>query len=151
MAGDIYDPLSDVTRKERRLLLAVSILAIGIVKTGLLPEKVSALGIEFSHADQKSLLGIFTIIIGYFLAAFVVYAAADWVAWTTSHYFPKVEELHKKFKGVVPGVPGSSLSGVALLLLLIRAAFEFLLPILVGIIAIVYLFTAKIPQSPLNK
>jgi hypothetical protein len=149
MAGDIYDPLSDVTRKERRLLLAVSILAIGIVKTGLLPEKVSALGIEFSHADQKSLLGIFTIIIGYFLAAFVVYAAADGVAWTTSHYFPKVEELHKKFKGVVPGVPGSSLSGVALLL--IRAAFEFLLPILVGIIAIVYLFTAKIPQSPLNK
>jgi hypothetical protein len=58
-----------------------------------------------------------------------------------------------KFKGVVPGAPGSSLSGVALLLLLllIRATFEFLLPILVGIIAIVYLFTAKIPQSPLNK
>ena len=146
MARDLYDPLSDVTRKERRLLLAVSIVGIGIVKTGLLPEKISALGIEFGHADQKALLGIFTLIIAYFLAAFVVYAAADWMAVifsTRQEFAAKRRKADAEDLYLVPNLQNA--------VLLIRAVFEFLLPIVVGIIAIVYLLTAKIPQSLPNK
>ena len=50
------DPLSEVTRKERRVLLGISALGIVIVKSGLVPSKVTALRIEFSKNDQQALI-----------------------------------------------------------------------------------------------
>jgi len=44
----VQDPLSAVSRSEQKILLGVSVLSITIVKTGLIPTKISALGIEFS-------------------------------------------------------------------------------------------------------
>jgi hypothetical protein len=76
----LRDPLSDVTRKERRLLLGMSVIGIAVVKTGLLPEKISALGIDFSETNQKSLLIVFSLVTIYFLAAFMIYAAFTKVA-----------------------------------------------------------------------
>ena len=80
----LRDPLSEVTRNERRFLLGMSIVAIALVRTGLIPSKISALGIEFSQADQKSLLSILALITLYFLAAFILYASNDFVAWRTA-------------------------------------------------------------------
>jgi hypothetical protein len=92
------DPLAEVTRKERRSLLIASAVAITIVKTGLVPTKISALGVEFSQADKAALLKVLAAVVIYFLVAFVVYAAADimrvrvlvlysvseWKAWQSS-------------------------------------------------------------------
>jgi hypothetical protein len=76
----LTNPLTEETRKERRNLLAVSALGIVMMKTGLIPAKISALGIEFSHTDQTSLLRIVAAITGYFLTAFIVYALSDfWI------------------------------------------------------------------------
>ena len=65
----VRDPLSDTTRKERRSLLGASALGIVIVKSGLVPSKITALGIEFTRTDQRALLAA--------LAAVVVYLLVD--------------------------------------------------------------------------
>src|SRR5436305_1787543 len=77
----VSDPLSDVTRSERKILLAVSALGILIVQTGLVPSKISALGIEFAQTDQRALLRAVGAIVLYFLCAFLIYAISDLAAW----------------------------------------------------------------------
>ena len=61
----VRDPLTEVTRKERRLLLGMCVLGIVLVKTGLVPTKISAFGIEFSHTDQKFILIILAFVVSY--------------------------------------------------------------------------------------
>lgn len=80
----LKDILREETRKERRNLLAASAVGIVIVKAGLIPTKISALGIDFSQTDQRTLLWVLLGVTAYFLAMFVVYALSDilafWVA-----------------------------------------------------------------------
>jgi hypothetical protein len=75
------DPLGDVTRKERRMLLVVSVIAIALIKIGLMPTKITALGVEFTETNQQALLWIVSMINVYFLFAFVIYATADFFVW----------------------------------------------------------------------
>jgi hypothetical protein len=77
----VRDPLSEVTRKERRYLLGISTLGFIMVKTGLIPAKITTFGIEFSETDQRSLLFIIGLVTLYFLISFVAYAGSDFVAW----------------------------------------------------------------------
>jgi len=78
------DPLSEVARKERLYLLGTSMVGITINYTGLVPAEITTLGIKFGEANQNALFYIFAIIVAYFLAAFVIYAASDFVAWVAS-------------------------------------------------------------------
>lgn len=80
----LRDPLSEVTRRERRGLLGVSLLGVAVVQTGLLPTEISALGVKLAAADQKMLVILLAIVCLYFLLAFVTYAASDFVAWQVS-------------------------------------------------------------------
>jgi len=77
----LKDPLSEVTRRERRALLALSTLCYVIARVGLVPTKISALGIDFNHSDQKTLFRILAGILVYLIVAFVIYASADFIAW----------------------------------------------------------------------
>ncbi|MGE5693339.1 MAG: hypothetical protein ACM3YF_06120 [Candidatus Zixiibacteriota bacterium] len=101
MAGEspyellVGDPLREVTRKERRALLGFCAIAIVVVKTGLIPNKIVALGIEFSSADQKSLLVVLALVVLYFLVAFLIYAFSDFMAWRISLGFSAEELAHK--------------------------------------------------------
>lgn len=47
----------------------------------MLPTEIQALGIKFASSDQRALLNVFAIVIGYFLVAFVLYASSDFLAW----------------------------------------------------------------------
>lgn len=80
----LRDPLSIVTRKQRQLLLLASLLGLTLVKTGIVPSKISGLGIEFQSADQRAILLIVALIVSYFLVAFTIYAASDFLAWKVS-------------------------------------------------------------------
>jgi hypothetical protein len=80
----LKDPLSEVTRNERKTLLGLSAIGIVVAKTGLVPTKISALGIEFDARDQTALLRILAGIIAYFVAAFLVYAIPELLAWRVS-------------------------------------------------------------------
>lgn len=77
----VRDPLSEVTRRERRALLGTSLLALAVVKASLLPSEITALGVKLAASDQKSLLILLGFVILYFLGAFLVYGGSDLVAW----------------------------------------------------------------------
>lgn len=90
----LRDPLSEVTRKERVYLLGSSIAGIAIVKMELIPTRITTLGIEFDAVNQETFLFILGLVVLYFLAAFLVYAASDFLAWT-EEYRAALEEIRR--------------------------------------------------------
>jgi hypothetical protein len=166
----LRDPLSEVTRRERRLFLAVSTVCFAITKAGLVPTKISALGIDFSQADQKALLKILAAIVGYLLVAFVVYASADFLGWriavsqaigtwwnqnraeiekqSTEENVSRLEMARKlgldmRMSALPAGI------GLAGPISLLRALIEFLFPVLFGIYCIRLLLNAGPTIGPL--
>ena len=77
----LQDPLTEVTRRERRMLLAASLLALTVVHAGIVPEKISAIGVEFSKVDQRYILLLLGLVILYFMVGFFTYALSDFFAW----------------------------------------------------------------------
>jgi len=75
------DPLSDVTRKERKFLILFSTISISIVLTGLIPTEISALGVKFDQANQAAILFVFISVIVYYLASFSSYMYYDRSLW----------------------------------------------------------------------
>lgn len=150
----LKDPLSEVTRKERRMLLGMSMLGIALVKTGLVPTKISALGVEFDKTSQQSLFVILCLITFYFAVVFLVYAAADFLTWRQSlidfriqrkrndmaissdHVEEEVELRYQKH------VDSEVLYMFAVPVSILRALLEFLLPIVVSIYAVFTLWFA---------
>jgi len=154
------DPLNEVTRQERKTLLGIAIVGVAIAKTGLVPAKISALGIEFNETDQRSLLIVIAAVILYFLIAFVVYASTDFLKWRIAYYeahrehlrerihrdedelnrhFEVEEELHRRLPREYMFFLFSRPASLA------RALFEFGVPVAVGIYSVIVVWTAKIP------
>ncbi|MGN2670306.1 hypothetical protein [Aliivibrio fischeri] len=77
----LKEPLTETTRKTRRNLLASSVIGIVIVKVGLVPKKISAFGIEFSQANQESLLQLISAVIIFYIITFLVYVLSELTAW----------------------------------------------------------------------
>jgi hypothetical protein len=77
------DFLSERTYRERHVLLVWSAIVLAIVLTGLVPSKISALGIEFSLASQKTMFWLMAALIVYLLLSFLIHAWADLVAYKT--------------------------------------------------------------------
>lgn len=75
--------LSETSHNHRRSLLAVSAIGIAIALTGLIPSKITTLGIEFSETNRSSLLIFLVCVVSYFLIAFLAYAIPDFVAWSS--------------------------------------------------------------------
>jgi hypothetical protein len=123
-------------------------------------QKISALGIEFSQTDQKSLLSILALITLYFLVAFILYAGSDFVAWRLAHmqaikqwasareaFRADEEERRREREAIYRRFAGRSIyvSPLGGPVSFLRAMFEFLLPILVGIYATLLLLKAPPP------
>jgi len=81
----VADPLSKHTRGVRKSLLVSSVISIAVAKTGFIPTKVSALGLEFSQADRGSMLWLIGAVVSFFLLSFLVSALGDFMAWRMSH------------------------------------------------------------------
>jgi hypothetical protein len=64
--------------------LGISAIGIVIARGGLVPSKITALGIEFGESDQRALLRMLAAVVLYFLFAFVIYATSDFVIWRTT-------------------------------------------------------------------
>src|SRR5437016_897610 len=77
--------LADQTLRERQHLLIVSAIGLAIVKTRLLPTKISSLGVEFSASDQRAMLTMIIALIIYFLLAFCIHSFADYNSWKTRY------------------------------------------------------------------
>ncbi len=183
----IIDPLSEVTRKERRALLGVSALSIAMSITHLIPTKISALGVEFPPTEQGLFLLAITGVVIFYLLAFIVYAWTDYINWKTElhmwlvHNQPPVpddeheeeyqyhsthdhlnqlysegdipgaerlenelihdrvkKELESQYQAQKKKIPPASR---------LRAAFEFVVPIVIAVVAIIILLTTEIKAS----
>lgn len=66
-------PLNETTRKARRNLLAAAVVGVVIAKVGLVSTKISAFGVDFTSANQESLLLLLACAIVCFGVTFVVY------------------------------------------------------------------------------
>ena len=129
---------------------------------GMVPSKIPSLGIEFQLADQRYLLILVASIIFYFIVAFIIYAASDYLSWKLEIkswalekaiseneevyriYCPQpgtpekeierdVGKLHKKNRLYFRLVAPTSI---------VRALFDFGLPIAVGACALFLLVRA---------
>ena len=157
----LQDPLNEATRKERRSLLGISVLAIILVKAGIIPTKLTALGVEFGKADQQSLLWVLNLITLYFLIAFLIYAVSDFLAWRIAFinaFRERLAEREFDESGLAAPVELGHLEFEFLSRLsnrfvftlsrpvsFIRAAFEFVLPVIMGIYSVVLLWKTELP------
>ncbi len=149
----LSDPLSDVTRRERRTFLGTATVAILIAETGLVPSKIDALGIELTAVDQSTFLLILSLVVAYFFCAFAVYGIMELVSWWHSYQEYIVdrdrelkrvdEEAWDDDDAICDEIPGSWwISNWSKPIAFIRLFFEFGIPVLVGVYAIVRLIAA---------
>ena len=152
---NFLDFLSPITRQERKALLAVSALGILISYTGLIPTRISALGVDFEKTDRRALLAMLALTIVYFLLTFCIYAMADFVAWRAAYnralldhlrnepaWIPEEESMGNVYQDSINRRlgrwvrRGRDVSGI-------RAFWEFGFPILCGVFSIIIIFITR--------
>lgn len=150
------DPLSEVTRKERRNLLIASFTGIAIATMGMVPTKLSALGIDFSPPAQNLFPLLVAIVVAYFLFAFATYGLADFFIWRQQYqdHFVRREleardctyEDQLAYEEYHAGISRADwLYNWHNPLAFVRISFEFLIPFALGITAICLLLI-KLPS-----
>ncbi len=154
----IVDPLSEVSRRTRKYLLAVSGLGIAIVKVGIIPSKIAALGIALDNSNQDAFIITVTALVTYFILAFTIYAWSDFVAWRTDVQRFYARNTERIFKAMEPGnlKAKSTFSkeidearsgvrfwnGIAFPTSIVRSVFEFIFPLVVSAYAVYVLLKA---------
>ncbi len=166
----LHDPLSEVTRKERRMLLIVSLAGIAITKAGLIPSQIKTLGINFASSDQKSLYFLVSAIVIYFIIAFFIYSASDFLVLYRSFYEDRKQRLLKREMADYEFEHTGAFTEPEMIemevddkmrqtrtrietfstpTILFRAFFEFILPIGVGIYSTYLLIAISlVPSAP---
>ena len=76
-----HDPLSEATRSARSTLLGVSLVALGTTWVGLIPTKVSFLGIDLETREQLTFLSLVLAAQLTCTVTFWVYSRPDWLRW----------------------------------------------------------------------
>jgi hypothetical protein len=155
------DALSSETRTKRKVLLGVSLLGLAMVKASIVPKKISALGVDLEPPNQEALLVLMSLVIIYFLVAFLVYGMSDFIRWrkqVSMFYEENIRKFSLRF--VIPDEepPVKPVTGLEGLIKnaenqvrfwkalspkasIIRAGFDFLLPVVVSTYAIYCLLT----------
>lgn len=152
----LADPLSPISRCERRNLLLTSVLGILLAQAGLLPTQISTLGIVLSIPDQRTILIVNALIIFYFIVAFGIFGISDLMIWRMKYqkYLEDVEQYMSDWTAENQHVyDNSSLPKIswlyrgAKLLAFFRVnLFEYALPLAVGLYADVVLLIAVMAQ-----
>ena len=149
----LADPLSTVTRNERRMLLGLSMLTVFFVKADALPAKINALGVELQAVDQEALLYLISAVLLYFVVAFILYAMSDYIVWRNAiareyleqyrkdmiereHYAQSPEEMEFESEEILVARRNRLWRSMTKPTSFSRAVFEFVVPILVGLYSV---------------
>ena len=81
--ADVVDPLSKVARDERTLLLFANLLLFCVVYIGLIPTKISVLGIESGQLKAENIILLAWIIFAYYFFSFSVLVGSEYKAWSS--------------------------------------------------------------------
>ncbi len=146
----LTNPLSEITRKERKFLLLFNVIGLLIIYAGIIPTKINALGITFESNDKKAIIRVFSFIIIYFLTAFVIYAWSDFISWRLALLRDLQDDFEKNYEKSVDidseilfnqyknkwRILSSPTSKI-------RALFEFIFPIVISIFTVITLLTTN--------
>lgn len=147
------NPLSEITRKERRNLLFASTAGIAIAKMEIVPTKLSMLGVDFLPPAQSAFLVLVAVVVAYFIFAFIIYGIADFFVWRKKYQDYRVAQYYesqgwsieeqRSHDELYENVPRDKwlynwLTPVAF----IRLTFEFLIPVVSGMLAIFFLINS---------
>lgn len=139
----LADPLSQISRAERRNLLIASTVGLLVGHVGLVPTRISELGLDFNTPEQTAFLILLALVVVYMEFAFCIYATADFFMWRKRYYDYRVaaerassnwtledqmaeDEIHQS----VP--PIYWYWQKAPVVAWLRIIFEFILPLCVG-------------------
>jgi hypothetical protein len=89
---DVNALLSELSRKERKYLLMTSAIGVFVSWAGVVPTRISTLGIELNSNEQRAFLLMLAFIIVYFLLAFVVYGFRDFIDWRIKYHEQRESE-----------------------------------------------------------
>lgn len=78
--------LSNRTTKIKEKLLLVITISLAIIKGGLIPKSISALGIDLTVDNTRSLVILSTFICIYFLLYFIQSSISDFIRWKMNFY-----------------------------------------------------------------
>lgn len=161
----LTDPLSENSRKKRKMLLGSGAFGIVMAKAELVPTKIAALGIEFTKTNQEAVIIMGALVVVYFLAAFLAYGLSDlygWYVFTRRVVVSSLEVQRSSKERIDFDQPQPRSSGVQeqeqvqriidfemkrlgklrtlyIPIIVIRAVFDFLIPFSVGIYAVIAL------------
>jgi hypothetical protein len=137
----LEDALSASTRGKRRLLLVTSTVSLVIVILGLFPTKIEALGIVFESKNQRDFLFLLSLVNGYAMAGFVLYAWAD------------IQLQARIQRNATTGWVSEFIKGKASymesLSYFIRFVFDFVIPIIYGCYSLYRLYGIIYPAGSL--
>jgi hypothetical protein len=91
----INNSLSELSRRERKYLLMTSAIGVFVSWAGVVPTKISALGIELNSSEQKAFLLMLACIVTYFLLAFVIYGFKDFIEWRITYHSHRRNQTRK--------------------------------------------------------
>lgn len=145
----LTDPLSSISRIERRNLIISSVVGFLVSKAGIVPQEISALGIKLSLPAQEMFIYLVCATIIYFLVAFLVYGVSDFFIWRKKYqdYLEVVESYNLSWSQEDQEAYDNSytpkigwLYQKAGFVAYARAFFEYALPILVGVASAALVF-----------
>lgn len=88
----VINPLREETQKVRKALFVWCLASIAITLGKLFPSEISALGMKITTTSHGVLLSLMTVVVGYHIVTFLVYAAADFAHWYVNHFSTEWEE-----------------------------------------------------------
>ena len=89
----VTDPLGELSRKERKTLLIVSLVAFAMTMAGLVPREFIFLGIRSEMVNVKAVFGLLGIVLLYCWISFMLHAIPEFMSWLSKYY----ELRHKEF------------------------------------------------------
>lgn len=144
------DPLSGITRAERRNLLIASTVGVLVGKVGLVPTEIATFGLTFGQEAQDSFIWLVAVTLVYFVIAFLIYGLADFlilykkrvdylegVALVQGNWTQEDQRSYEELRESVPDV--SWVYRVSSRTLVVRALFEFALPLPIAVFALISL------------
>lgn len=134
----LIDLLSANTKSARRNLLISCVVGVSVAKVGLIPTKISALGIDFSNINKANFSYLVMFACAYYLATFTCYAAIDFVK---RRSFVKANLLAYGIKASLHGLgPGTNL--LHALAEKIIVIIDYIAPAIISALTIHWLYVA---------
>lgn len=149
----LEDPLSTITREERRNLLISCVITALVSHAGLLPTEISALGIKITSPEQSVFILVLAAVVFYFSFAFLIYGITDLFIWRRKYqdYLSEVQSYMESWtEEDQQAYDMDHLPKIAWLyrwaprIAYIRIFFEYGLPVLFGLYAIYALLSKAI-------